>query len=388
MIELKVDPVANQDFEDAVNDSIKRLCQSELKHLELNPFEGWALGKMYNCNVGRHKPFTDNILLSKTSNLGRLLGCEPVMLRVNDGTCVSRQNVVCNVMTIVFPTICVPVLAELISYWMQSIQSMIYQKALCDYYFNSAQSHTNSGIRQQRTSRGHDCWDAWVPCHVCTLSDESACVPGSPVLDPQADSLYDKAVRDRAVEIHPSDILDSSSINKEPQQRIDQLLNTLFRMLTESERHTRSFGRVQSGIKPPDLNQLRSLSSIKMMDVCFAHWYLSTARTPHITMAFHSAIKPSLNEENFEICTPAEPPTPMSTFIEVLLRSSREILHTMAPSIAITDRKCFEGRGTMDLVACLSQTHALQLLEMMVFHAQANGHSRTQKHDCLIGVEF
>lgn len=416
MIELLVELTnlddEEQDIEADVTRAIKHLCSAELRMLRDDMSRSWELSKMYAHAKWQQSeelvPFAIRLVLKDDMSLvGRLLSGEPVTLVVSGGSGMRlvRGDVVSNLLSLIAPYIPIVVLAEMIS------TSFILQRALCEYYFRVSSS--------QHGSRGGQlvCDDSKNACeqhasehaseHASKHASEHASVSdiGAWLLEKPEDPLLFSSDEEYCVKLRiiPSvpvrafiDVVpgvhrvqQDEIEDMHPQARLDQLLRMLFHMLTKN-RHTLAWlGAICASkrpltphcdLRPPPCAycQITNLYSVttrfgldnptisssapvsSVLDVCYAHWFFSSAAHLEIATAFSSALAST------------DPATTTGSLpADVLVRSSGAILNTMAPHCRKCVDQTFDGLhqnlcGTKEIVACLNPTHALQLLEMLV----------------------
>lgn len=320
MIHLEIDlQPENDNMEQCITDAIGICCADELDTLQdhLNNATDDILGPTTeHMDVG-----LPGVLYRLTSNgkstLGRLLAGEAVTMSVCESTGldrmkIQRNNVLCNVLTLLLPLLSVNVLAEIMSAWALTSSKQEFQQAVCEYYMRI--SRDGSAVEAVEAVFAESEAHRFLRSLFCMLTANR-----------RRFSWFGQSVRGQ-------------------EHRSDHLLTKRY------------------GLSPPDLDSCRDRSGL--LDVCYAEWYLSTHNKEDIADAFATAIAVGSKtvHDGARLTKTA--------FVEVLSRRAFDILQALAPNCAGCD-STFEihsggGCGTRELVACLLPIHALQLLEMLV----------------------
>lgn len=430
MIDICIDLQPEEDVEEAVTAAVECLCGVELDTLHSHISHSWGLTGVYAPTMFqpcKHMlPFLiQNTLIGENSVLGQLLSCEPVMLTViGSGTKFSRDNVLQSLLCLMLPGLPDVILSELFSDWVQSSNNDKFQRAICEYYFQYAVLASSSGrlLELKSVKRVVDRMNhsgEYTRRHV-KMPSFTECPKG----------LYTQAVAERADPVEPATVQEKQrTFGTAPRERIDALLRTLYMSLETNREHLTWLGvcstravsafthRVEVGdraqlntatsrfgLTPPDMHHPCTISdSAAMLDVCYAQWFLSSASFDEIYNAFEEALHVHVHV-HVQPAT-STPPTVThkikshtSTFVDVITRSSRSILNTMAPQCigchckyrlspsdwpgaetwrssmptachSCGSRYAHTGDhtgGTRELIACLLPVHALQLLDMFV----------------------
>lgn len=445
-----------------------------LRHDMCRGWELARMYRLFQNRGTRLLPFPIQSLMDDPeSMLGRMLSCEPVMLTVKGGSGLEivRRDVMFNLLCLIVPHMPDTIFAELISAWSWSRaipgagtgsgDAYTFHRALCEYYFEVSSSATTRGFLDIRVTGefGRDvcsdtcgevtdigasltgalgevpiitppiasfaallsiplnllCTSSFVPEEVCVEEPDMDTYRVILQLIPTYEEANGQGVRMlRAfidvVDEGPERDCEHDRERGWAQGRADQIIRTLYYMLTSNRQSIRWLGthsprpsmRAQPhlDLRPQPCShcpkaELYSMTSrfgleapymspfgtgrdaACMPDVCYAQWFLSTATDPEIQAAFIIALEsPEVSEVSEPVSGSAV--SLVSMFVEVLVRSSGAILKTMGPHCRCAKPWSPAGDmgygtshdrsmcGTMDLVACLTPLHALQLLEMLV----------------------
>lgn len=406
MITLRVDVTSDND---PVTIAIKNLCESEINafHNYLN--QGWQLTRMYSTASSENKhpvPCLIQEALDSESILAGLFACEPVIVLAGTQT-LYRENVLCNLIHLCFFDIPNTILAELIVDWTTTSNSEKFETALCRYYAEI--SNLTSGCLFTRgDDLQHDNYLQFSDT-LARVTDVGAMVwvPGL------SQSNEERCMNDTSD--HSEVVCDNNTIS-EPQARINHLLLTTFHVLRTNREQLQNTCRTvlsndqnptdtynacshdglyiheytmmsRFGLTHPNFRHscLENKGMAQFLDVSYAHKYLMSACNRQIRVDFETALSPGCKNPDWRLCHDPQ-------IVHILRRSSFEILNTIAPqcdSCGCEYRSCHDHLervpnaakcryaasqtghgvgvgGTIQLVACLSQMHALQLLEMLI----------------------
>lgn len=393
MINLEIDLSVAGDLEDdveaAVTSSVERLCGADIRALAYRLREDGNIYRAFGHRQLGDGPIPTSIKEHTEhgmSVLGRMLTGEAVELNIRGSeVVVERSNVLSNVLALLLPILSDDTMATLLSDWgltNASSHSLFHRAVVENYLQTPAKTgpceslsgtlpdHTRDRVRIPRYSEYTEHTQYTRPDTLEALVQERATF-----LAPEADSTLATGAGSGAgagagAWPWPGEREFDTSANKD---QADKLVRVLYRMLTANHKsiwlrtakQTEACGHCslthRYGLLPPELDCIRD-PTLKL-SVCFASWYLSTADQKDIVSCFQTALAGG-----------RDPGSNQSAFINVLVQHSHELLCWTAPNCRACTQGCGHhyggGCGTRELMACLTQQHSLQLLELLVCHGQ------------------
>lgn len=388
MIHLEIDLSPEDDLEQSITDTISKVCGGALRSLSAQLHYEWRVSTLLGPTPQPvHKQLPDMLYRltgDGQSLLGRMLAGESVTMSVLDsGVVVQRNNVLCNVLTLLVPLLSVSVLADLFSAWSLTDAQRGFRIAMCEYYVQVSRVVTtfeNLGTGAPPLRYAANAMSG------SDLLHGEVCFEHINVF--QRPETFEELVQARA-ELRPvgetcviPDMVQTPP-PVVPEDQAHKFLRVLFRMLTANRRKFLWFGQCvrgtehradhpltkRFGLLPPKLDCPSLVDSETLLDVSFADWYLSSQDDDDIAHAFERARECSAGIESK---SSRELTATASTFVKVLTRRSCAILNAVAPNCGICDGQYHNlhpssgGCGTRGLMTCLVPMHSLQLLEMLV----------------------